>query len=221
MPVISALQLERFVNRMRSHVEAQTNRVYHDWKHHEQVWKEAQRLARENGMKLTPSELDVLEVAAHAHDAVYPGPDCEEESAELAVTTLKELGVADTDFHERVRKAIIRGTKHFSEKDEHQPVTRVEKLLHDADLAGIAGRYSTFRKDGANLQQESGRTSPDWAKTHSGVLNYLMKKHDGKMFETAYGRDVLRARARGNIVRLLAEYGEPLDAQAAKVIRAN
>ncbi|MFH1056968.1 MAG: HD domain-containing protein [Candidatus Micrarchaeota archaeon] len=200
--VLSFGQRMSFRWRMREDIGGQPGRHYHNWAHHVAVARNAFRIARLEGVKLTPREKDVLFAAAYSHDAVYApgGKNNEEKSANLAGRVLREIGVADEEFIEEVKKTIVHGTKHFSDV---KPETKLHAILRDADLYGLAAPYWRFNSDGEKLRREYGSPPKGkWSELRTGTLERLMAKNGGNVFYTGYGIRVLKERALRNLAIL-------------------
>ncbi|MFH0922835.1 MAG: hypothetical protein V1811_02135 [Candidatus Micrarchaeota archaeon] len=65
-------------------------------------------------------------------------------------------------------------------------MTRVEQLLHDADLASFAVDFDSFLKSNELLRKELGSENQSvWRKKSLPVILRLKDVNDGKMFYTA------------------------------------
>ncbi|NUN11307.1 HD domain-containing protein [Candidatus Micrarchaeota archaeon] len=191
--------LRDFGKRMRERVKQDDHRRYHTWDHHLYVLTKAKAISKIEGINLSLEERQLLFLACLSHDVIYDRgkSDNEEASARFAVNVLKELGVNDQGLHDKLTKAIMRGTKHFDQK--YKPITNVEKVLHDADLSPMASTYENFLRNNEELRVEGGSSVKDWPPKSVWALNLLANRHKGFMFVTKHGREKLMPRAKRNI----------------------
>jgi predicted metal-dependent HD superfamily phosphohydrolase len=140
---------------------------------------------------------DEVEAAIWFHDAVYVAgrSDNEEQSAELARTSLRDAKVA-SDATERVG-ALVLATRHGT--TPHQPD---ESLLCDIDLSILGTPPELFDLFERHIRQEYAMVPEQIYRTRRseilrGFLNRL------SIFQTAWFRDRFEARARENLERIL------------------
>lgn len=138
--------------------------------------------------------LDTTEIewAAWYHDAIYDprAKDNEDQSAELAITELTELGLPAPQV-DRIA-AMIRMTKH------HTPSSLAEKILADADLWTLGGTPQKYAEYGAMIRAEYGFVSDaDWARGRPAFMESLLARP--YIFSTVHVRTQREEQARRNL----------------------
>ena len=105
--------------------------AYHNWEHTQKVFELSEQLAKE--AKLSEADMEILLLAALFHDSgfIYDYDQHEEQSKEIARKYLKLQGESD---------ALIRSVCEVIEatKRDVKPVTPLQALLKDADVANLA-----------------------------------------------------------------------------------
>jgi predicted metal-dependent HD superfamily phosphohydrolase len=140
---------------------------------------------------------DEVEAAIWFHDAVYvPGrTDNEEQSAELARTSLRQAQVA-SEATERVG-ALVLATRHAT--TPHQPD---ESLLCDIDLSILGAPPEWFDLFERQIRQEYANVPEQIYRTRrSEILRGFLNRPS--IFQTAWFGERYEARARENLERVL------------------
>ena len=140
---------------------------------------------------------DEVEAAIWFHDAVYvPGrTDNEEQSAELARTSLLEAQVA-SEATERVC-ALVLATRHAT--TPHQPD---ESLLCDIDLSILGAPPERFDLFERQIRQEYANVPEQiYRRRRSEILRRFLNRPS--IFQTAWFRERYEAPARENLERVL------------------
>jgi predicted metal-dependent HD superfamily phosphohydrolase len=166
---------------------AEQHRGYHDLAHLDEVLARVATLAEE------ADDADTVRLAAWFHDAVYEPTqdDNEEQSAELATTTLSGLDVAPSRVADVARLVRLTATH------DVDPDDRDGAVLCDADLAILASdelRYSSYvegvRREYAHVDDGA------FATGRARVLATLLDRPT--LFRTVYGRARWEQPARAN-----------------------
>jgi predicted metal-dependent HD superfamily phosphohydrolase len=166
---------------------SEAHRGYHDLAHLDEVLRRLDLLADD-----TPHPATVR-LAAWFHDAVYDpaASDNEENSAELATTTLAGLGLEPRVVAEVARLVRVTATHDADDAD------RDAAALCDADLAVLAAdplRYETYvegvRREHQHLDDAT------FARGRAAVLSRLLDRP--QLFRTAHGRREWEEAARAN-----------------------
>lgn len=123
---------------------SEPHRYYHTLEHVNEVLKVAGKLAD------AATDPSAVQLAVWFHDAVYDpqATDNEERSADLAVSTIRPLGVPEESL-QRVA-AMIRATAHTAAADV-DPDTAV---LLDADLAILSAEERRYARYAADIRRE-------------------------------------------------------------------
>ncbi len=119
-------------------------RAYHTTKHIEALLK----VISEFSDKI--SELDSIKFAVWFHDVIYKAwrKDNEEKSSDLAISSLKKLGV-DKIKIEKTSKLILLTKSHDSSLDDFD-----EKIFIDADLSILGVDNNTYEQYSKNIRKE-------------------------------------------------------------------
>jgi predicted metal-dependent HD superfamily phosphohydrolase len=170
---------------------AEPTRAYHNAKHI------ADCLTLLDTIRRLARHPDQVEAAIWFHDAVYvPGrTDNEEQSAELARTSLLEAQVA-LAATERIASLVL-ATRHAT--TPHQPD---ESLLCDIDLSILGAPPESFDLFERQIRQEYAHVAEQIYRTgRSEILRGFLNRPS--IFQTAWFRELYEARARENLKRVL------------------
>ena len=175
------------------------HRSYHTARHVVEMYTALEELEREG--VLTEREAALAGVAACFHDAVHdpaaPAGANEADSAELAVRSLRTLGVAAEDV-ETVRRLVLATEEHQAPQQEG-----LDAAFHDADLWILGAPEDRFDEYCAQVREEYAAVPDDaYAAGRSGVLEPLLRRDT--LYATRHGRRVWDRRARLNVARELA-----------------
>ncbi|MBF6212557.1 metal-dependent phosphohydrolase [Nocardia puris] len=142
---------------------------------------------------------DAVRYAAFFHDAIYAvdRDDNEARSAELAETTLRELGLPEDLVREVVRLVLVTAA-HAPEAGD-----RNGGVLCDADLAILAAGESAYAAYASAVRAEYAHVPDDlYRKGRSAVLANLAALP--QLFHTDTGRERYESVARANLAAELA-----------------
>jgi predicted metal-dependent HD superfamily phosphohydrolase len=174
-------------------------RRYHTTTHLVEMFRALEML--EDHGQIDDRQCSVARVAAWFHDAVYDpsaGPGANEaDSAELAVDTLRQLGVAGDDV-DTVDRLIRLTARH--DTDAAHPL---DAAFHDADLWILSAPQDRFDDYCGQVRQEYAKV-PDAAyrRGRAAILGPLM--HRDRIYRTASALHRWETPARINLGRELA-----------------
>lgn len=185
-------EAEKFVGKLLKD-KLSASYTYHNFNHTLGVVRSVEILCENE--KLSPSDKEILSIAAWFHDVGYT-KGCnnhEESSGEIATDFLKEREKSE-EYIAQVT-ALIKATKM-----EYVPQTLFEKIIKDADYFHILSADYLFsceglRKEWENIEGKS-FTDENWMKEN---LNFLLNKH---RFYTDYALENWQPLKEKNIKRL-------------------
>jgi predicted metal-dependent HD superfamily phosphohydrolase len=166
---------------------AEPHRRYHDLVHLAAVLDGVDALAAH------AADADAVRLAAWYHDAVYEGaPDDEENSARLAETELRDLGLSGPLVAETAR--LVRLTK----THDPAPGDRNGETLCDADLAILAAGADAYARYVDAVRAEYAHVpDEDFRAGRARILIQLLALPS--LFRTPAGRERWEAAARANV----------------------
>ena len=190
-----------FVRRMPKHM------LFHDLEHTLSVTRTARAIGQ--AMRVAPTDLAVLEMAALFHDVGYAIDPAqhEEQGAEQAAAFLEKHGVGQRDIA-RV-KGLIMATRIGT-----RPRSRLQMILRDADSAK-AGQID-FEEKSERLRREmevlrgTKPSNREWLEENVAYLR-------GHRFHTAYARERYGSQKRLNLDTLRARTELPRQQQRPKL----
>lgn len=167
------------------------HRAYHNLEHIVACLRE---LDREHPIA-TP--YDAIEWAIWFHDAIYDSQakDNEERSAELALRTMRELGITNPSAADVTRR--ILATRH-----RDTPVRDDERLLIDIDLSILGQSPAVFdRYDEAIRREYAWVSDEDYRRGRTAVLRSFLDRET--IYHTPVFKSRLESQARENLRRAI------------------
>lgn len=175
-------------------------RHYHDTRHVRWVVRHALELAETHVVV----DLDAVVAAAFFHDAIYEfdRTDNERRSADLAATTLGELGW-DPERTARVAKMVV-ATEHRDDGTTGTDTTDIDTaVLVAADLAVLAAEPSAYADSVRKIRREYGQLDDtEWRTGRSAFIEAFLARP--AIFPTALALASWERRARANLTAELA-----------------
>jgi predicted metal-dependent HD superfamily phosphohydrolase len=175
------------------------HRAYHGARHVVEMFLALEEL--EQAGSVTAREAALARVAACFHDAVYdpaapPGAN-EADSADLALRSLRSLGVGQEDVD------TVAGLVRATERHEPPGADGLAAAFHDADLWILASPQERFDEYCTQVRAEYAAV-PDaaYASGRAAVLQPFL--HRDEVYATRYGQRVWGEQARHNLARELA-----------------
>ena len=171
---------------------------YHNYEHTLNVTKFAQKLAEEE--QISKEDQEILEIAALLHDIGYLTGyfDHEDRSSQVAETLLVEQNYP-VEKIEQVKR-LIKATK-----PDHEPETRLEEIIRDADLYNLASpeyaAYAQKLRDEWEYFLNNDDSDTKWIKENHKFL----KNHD---YYTASAKRIFSEQKDKNIKQLKTEKRE-------------
>lgn len=183
---------EYVVNQMTYHWDKGLH--FHNLNHTIQVVNAAKKIGKI--LRLIPSEMEILEIAAWFHDTGYIiSPDHHERaSAQLASTVL--IGM---DYPNRLTRKVSQTI--MATQFPQKPTNMLEKIICDADLYHLS--TAQFPLMSENLRREKASFGLSYTKPKWTELNreFFAKHH----YWTTFGRDVLTPAKEMNYRNFLAQ----------------
>ena len=171
-------------------------RHYHDVRHVRWVVRHVLDLAE----RVEVDDLDAVVAAAFFHDSVYEfdRSDNEARSADLAATTLRELGWSD-DRRARVASMVV-ATQHHADVP---PADTDTAVLLAADLAVLAAEPAAYSDAVRKIRREYAHLDDDeWRAGRGAVITGFLDR--ASIFPPQLGLDAWERRARANLTAELA-----------------
>jgi predicted metal-dependent HD superfamily phosphohydrolase len=167
-------------------------RHYHDIRHIADCLRELE------GVRHLCVDAQAIELAIWFHDIVYDGrkQDNEEQSAEVAEKSLRQLGASDS-LIQTVRELIL-FTRH-----DRTPPSIDGKLMVDIDLASLGVSAEVFDANGLAIRREYPHVSDDdFRRGRSALLGRFLER--ARIYYTDAFHDRYEKPARANLCRALA-----------------
>ena len=208
----SATATRAFESLLARHRSA--GRHYHGVRHVRWVVRHVLALAAELDVDDLGDDVDAVVAAAFFHDAVYDvgRDDNEARSAELAVTTLRDLGWSD-DRADRVAAMIVATAHHTDPDADNDRDTDRDTgpdadtgagtdtgtaVLLAADLAVLAAEPAAYADYVRNVRREYAHLDDDqWRSGRGAVIAGLLRR--ASIFPPGLGLDSWERRARANL----------------------
>jgi predicted metal-dependent HD superfamily phosphohydrolase len=174
------------------------HRHYHNLDHLSEMFKVAGKLAD------AATDPAAIQLAIWFHDAVYDprAKDNEEQSATLAIESLRPLGIPEETLQHIA--AMIRATAHAAAGD----VDSDAAVLLDADLAILSAEEKRYARYAADVRREYERVPDDayWAGRTKVLQSFLDRP---RIYRTERMHAAADAAARANLRAEIERLGAP------------